>query len=165
MSYPARTDGPATSTFDPGQYPRTYRVSLKYRILMVFVGVVNMALGPICIVYFGNGQDASGLGERIGFTFLGVLFFALGLYVVTLVLKMNVILYADRIEWQGVRSTRSLTRDEIAGWRVERMAYYWTLVLLPRKPGMKNLRIMLMLKTDGAFDAWMASLQNRISCI
>jgi hypothetical protein len=41
-----------------------------------------------------------------------------------------------------------------------RMKYHWTLLFRPRTPELKNLRIILMLKTDEAFNAWIASLPN-----
>lgn len=159
-------DAPSVTTqsFDPSQYPRTYRVSTGNRIILVFVGVVNCVMGIVFgllgMNYFGAGEETSGPGERIGFAILGALFFCIGLYVVALTLKTKVILHPDRIEHYAVRTVRSLRREEIKGWRVVWWKYYSTLVLVPRKRELKGLRIILMLKKDEAFDAWMASLPN-----
>lgn len=149
-----------TQSFDPSQYPRTYRVSTRNRIFFIFVGAVNAVLGLLGMFCFVTGQETDGPGERIAFGILGALFFCLGLYVLAFTLKTKLILYPDRIEQQTVRTVWSLRREDIAGWRVVWMKYYSTLVLRPRRRELKRLRIMLILKEDEAFHAWVASLPN-----
>jgi hypothetical protein len=159
-------DAPSVTTqsFDPSQYPRTYRVSTRNRIFLVFVAVVNCVLGIVFgllgMNYLGAGEEANGPWERVPFGILGASLLLLGLYIVALTLKTKVILYPDRIEHYALRTVRSLRREEIKGWRVVWWKYHSTLVLVPRKRELKRLHIILMLKKDEAFDAWMASLPN-----
>jgi hypothetical protein len=127
---------------------------------MIFVGAVNSVLGLLGMIYLAIGQETNGPGERIAFAILSPLFFCLGLYLVAYTVKMKLILSPDRIEQHAVKTVRSLRREEIAGWRAVRMKYHWTLLFRPRTPELKNLRIILMLKTDEAFNAWIASLPN-----
>ena len=125
---------------------------------MIFTGAVNVALGCLAIFAFVTGREMDGPGERVGFGLLGALFLWAGLYVSALTLKTKVILYPDRIEHYAVKTVRSLRREEIMGWHVVWMKYFSTLVLKPQKREMKQLRIILMLKRDQAFDYWLTTL-------
>jgi len=159
MNYaPSAGESSSTCKFDPSWYPRTYRTSITNRLLCGLLGGTGTAAGLFVTVYFGTGHETNGLGERIGYAFLGAVIVAAGLYVIAYPLKIKVVLYADRVEVFGLGMARSMARDEIAEWRVVPLIYFWTLVLRPRRREMKKLSINLMLKRDAAFEAWFASL-------
>lgn len=140
--------------------PRTYRTSIGNRIFLTLVACGNAGGGLLGMIYFGMGHEMKGPGERLFFVFLSFLFVALGSYLLLYTFKSKIVLYADRIEWHGVKSQRSLRRDDIAGWRITRTQYVSTLELHSRSPGTKKLKVSLMLKRDDVFDGWFAGLAN-----
>ena len=159
------SDAQRASEFTPSEpdtslLPRTYQTSLGNRVFLTLVASANMAGGLLGMVYFGLGYEMKSPGERLSFVLLSFLFFVLGSYVLVYTFKSKIILYADRIEWHGVKSVRSLRRQEIAGWRIIATQYVKTLEVRPRSLGIKKLKLSLMLKRDELFEAWFASLPN-----
>lgn len=148
------------SQIDVSLLPRTYGTSIGNRIFLTLVASANAGAGLLGMIYFGMGHEMKGPGERLSFVLLSFLFVALGSYVLIYTFKSKIVLYADRIEWQGVKSARSLRREDIAGWRIIRTQYVSTLELRPRSPGTKKLKVGLMLKRDEVFDGWFAGLTN-----
>jgi len=145
---------------DASSLPRSYPTSTGNRIFLTFVAGANIVGGLLGMVYFGLGHEMKSPGERLFFVLLSFLFVVLGSYVLIYTYKSKIILYADRLEWHGVRSVRSLRRDDITAWRIIPTQYISTLEVRPRSPGIKKLKISLMLKRDDVFAAWFASLPN-----
>jgi len=112
------------------------------------------------MIYFGTGHETRGLQNQIVFSAIGLAFLALGLSVIAFTLKARLVLYADRLEMLSLVKTKSMTREQIAGWRVAPTNSYPILLLQPRSTEVKKLRIMLFFKTDDAFEGWFASLPN-----
>lgn len=160
MNDAGRTWEFSASKVDASMFPRAYRASTGNRIFLALVASANAVGGLLGMVYFGLGHELKSPGERLFLVLLSFLFVALGSYVLIYTFQSKVILHADRIEWHGVKSVRSLRRDDIAGWRIIRTQYVSTLELRPRSPGIKKLKITLMLKRDEVFEAWFASLPN-----
>lgn len=148
------------SQIDASLLPRTYGTSIGNRIFLTLVACANAGGGLLGMIYFGMGHEMKGPGERLFFVLLSFLFVALGSYVLIYTFKSKTVLYADRIEWLGVKSVRSLRRQDIAGWRIIPTQYVSTLEVRPRSPGTKKLKISLMLKRDAVFDGWFAGLAN-----
>jgi len=160
MSDALRASEFSASKPDASLLPRTYPTSTGNRIFLTLVACVNAAGGLLGMVYFGLGHEMKSPGQRLFFVLLSFVFVALGAYVLVYTFKSKIILYADRIEWQGIKSFRSLRRDDIAGWRIIRTQYMSTLEVRPRSLGMKKLKVGLMLERDEVFDAWLAGLPN-----
>lgn len=148
------------SQIDASLLPRTYGTSIGNRIFLTLVACANAGGGLLGMIYFGMGHEMKSPGERLSFVLLSFLFVALGSYVLIYTFKSKIILYPDRIEWHGVKSVRSLRRDDIAGWRIIPTQYVSTLEVRPRSPGVKKLKTSLMLKKDEIFEAWFAGLPN-----
>ena len=140
--------------------PRTYPTSTGNRIFLTLVASANMVGGFLGMVYFGLGHEMKSPGERLSFVLLSFLFVVLGSYVLVYTFKSRIVLYADRIEWHGVKSVRSLRRDEIAGWRIIPTQYISTLEVRSQILGAKKLKVSLMLNRDEVFDGWFAGLPN-----
>src|SRR5215472_13079849 len=145
---------------DASLLPRSYPTSTGNRIFLTLVASANAVGGLLGMAYFGLGHEMKSPGERLFFALLSFLFVALGSYVLLYTFKSKIILYADRIEWQGVKSVRSLRREDISGWRIMPTQYISTLEVRLRSPEMKKLKVSLMLTRDEVFKAWFAGLPN-----
>ena len=141
-----------TPQIDASLLPRTYRTSIGNRIFLPLVASANAVGGLLGMVYFGLGHEMKSPGERLFFVLVSFLFVVLGSYVLVYTFKSKIVLYADRIEWQGIKSARSLRREDIAGWRIIPTQYMSTLEVRPRSPGIKKLKVSLMLKRDEVFE-------------
>lgn len=148
------------SQIDASLLPRTYGTSIGNRIFLTLVACGNAGGGLLGMIYFGMGHEMKSPRERLFFVFLSFLFVALGSYLLLYTFKSKIVLYADRIEWHGVKSMSSMRRDDVAGWRIIRTQYVSILELHPRSPGTKKLKVSLMLKRDEVFDGWFAGLVN-----
>lgn len=87
-------------------------------------------------------------------------FAALGVLLVASILRSQVTLRADAIVVQGLFSSQTLSRDNIAGRRILPTQYIRTLVLVPRSRHQKKLKLALALRTDSAFEAWFAGIPD-----
>jgi hypothetical protein len=84
-------------------------------------------------------------------------FAALGGYLILWLLRSETVLYADRIDFKGVFSTKSFSRDELRGWRV-RPNSPPTLVL-ERKQG-RSFKTSLVFRVDDEFSDWFDSIPS-----
>lgn len=141
-------------------YPRTYRVSLGWKLFLVGFGIL-FGLGGIAGVILlpsphGRFGTATLLADAVCAGFAG-----LGVYFLLYAWKYRVVLTADGVELVGPFRSRRLSCEEIEGRRtVRNQNGPRTLVLVPRDTGVKKLKISLVLKTDAMFDAWIARLPD-----
>lgn len=148
-------------TFESSDYPRTYGVSLGWKLLLLGIGIL-FGLGGIAglvlpILYLPHDQS----GAIWPLSAFSAGFAAFGAYMVCSALMYRVILTADSVELREPFRSRRLSCTEIQGRRMFRTQQGpRTLVLVPKEGAGKNLKISLMLKTDRTFDAWTARLPD-----
>jgi len=100
------------------------------------------------------------LGQLVMMVLVSFFFAALGAFLIATTLRSQVTLRADAIVVQGLFSTRTLSRDSIAGRRILPTQYISTLLLVPRSSHEKKLKLALALKTDSAFRAWFEGIPD-----
>lgn len=139
-------------SFDPSLYPRTYSVSLKSQswIAVAFV----LAAGPTILLWrlhvlasSPKALVAALLAPLLGYSLLRAL-------------TLRVVLAAEAITVRDLFSTRSLLRQEIAGWSAGiggAGTGTAARTLVPKADGEKAILLPEM-RTDGAFVAWFAGL-------
>ncbi len=139
-------------TFDPSLYPRTYSVSLKSQswIAVAFVLAVGSTIGLSRLHALASQPKAliaALLAPVLGYSLLRAL-------------TLRVILAREAVTVRDVFSTRSLLRQEIAGWRAGiggAGTATTARTLVPKDDGKKAVLLPEM-RTDGAFFAWFAGL-------
>jgi hypothetical protein len=151
------TDGDTewVPAFDPTLYPRTYRVSLKWKLLLFAFGLPLAVGGFLAAGWFLLDNTLAGWAA----VFLAALCAALaglGGYGSLHALQYRVVLTADAIEVIGpLRRRRYLRREEIKGRQlISSPQGISTLVFVPGSERAKKLGIPLVLKTDEAFHRW-----------
>ena len=142
----------AEVSFDPSLYPRTYSVSLRSQswIAVAFVLTAGAAIGAWRLHVLASSPKV---------LFAALLAPVLG-YVLLRALTLRVILAPEAVTVRDVFSTRSLLRQEIAGWRAGiggSGAATTARTLVPKNDGEKAILLPEMRK-DGAFFAWFAGL-------
>jgi hypothetical protein len=138
----------AEVSFDPSLYPRTYSVSLKTQssIAVVFVLMAGAAIGTWRLHVLASSP-------KVLFAALIAPVFG---YLLLQALTLRVILAPEAVTVRDVFSTRSLLRQEIAGWRAGiggAGAPTSARTLVPKDDGKKAILIP-EIKTDPAFFAW-----------
>jgi hypothetical protein len=138
-------------------YPRTYPVSTGWRVFLIGISLLLGLPSLVGIVYLASGQVQ---GLKGGIYLLGGIcaaFAALSIYLILSTLRSKIVLFADRIEIHELTVTRSLRRDEIAGWR---MIGTPGLVLVRKKPKGGTVSTAWVYKSDPEFDNWFEGLDN-----
>jgi hypothetical protein len=151
---------PSAEVLDPSQYPRTYRVSAGSRVAYCLLGA-SLAVGGLAGVwYFGTGHEAKTALEAIMLAALCLAFVVLGAAIILYMLTSEVVLNADAIVSRDLLGVRKLQREDIAGRRSQRTRSNSTLVLVPRRPGMKTLKINELIQSDFLLKAWFDTLPD-----
>jgi hypothetical protein len=146
--------------FDPTLYPRTYRMSLGWRLLILTWGVLLTLGGLFGVAYFSLDGTLTGWAAVFLITLCAV-FACLGLYGVLHPLQYRVTLAADAVEAVEPFHRRRLSRSDIKGQRLLRPGKgFSVLALVPRDEHVKQLHISLVLKTDGAFALWFSEFPD-----
>ncbi len=140
------------ASFDPSLYPRTYSVSLKSEssIAVAFV----LASGSAILLWRLHALASSPKA------LLAALLAPVFGYSLLRLLMLRVILAPDAVTVRDIFSTRSLLRQEIAGWRAGiggAGTATTARTLVPKDDGKKAVLLPEM-RTDGAFFAWFAAL-------
>ena len=126
----------------------------------MILGVVMTLAALVGAFYSLKGSEVHDSAARILLGAVSFGFVALGSLVVWSVLTSRLTLYADAIESKDLFSVRRLRREEIVGRRILPTRYISTLVVVPRHPKRKSLKIAMILVTDEAFDEWFDSLPD-----
>lgn len=150
----------APPTLDVSLYPATYRVSTGYAGFFYFLGGIAIAAGSLGSWYFATGHEMTSARQAAIMAALCFLFVLLGIFLIASIFRSTVTLRADAIVVQGMFSSRTLLRSEIAGRRILPTQYVKTLVLIPHSAHQKKLKLALALRTDPAFDAWFADIPD-----
>jgi hypothetical protein len=146
--------------FDPSLYPQTYRTSLGTRISLTFVSLLCIVFGALGAFYFPHDPQIHSRAALILLVGFSVLFTLLGAYLIAEIFSMRLTLRSDAIEMKSLTSQRTLRREEIAGWRLQRTQYFNVIVLFPRDQAQKKLKLTMLFRTDSAFDVWFATLPD-----
>jgi len=151
---------PHSLHLDATSYPRTYRMRRGWRAFLVALGLVVASGGIAAVVYFAAGHEVHGPADQAVMVAIGVLFAALGLYLVVDALVSRVTLTLDEITVHDLMPTRRLRRDEIAGRRLLRAQSMNILVLEPRRPGTRRLKLPFIVEIDQVLAAWLDALPD-----
>ena len=135
-------------------------MSTGYAVFLCVLGGIALAAGCLGMWYFGTGHEMQNHGQLAMMVSISLGFAALGAFLIASVLRSQVTLRADAIVVQGLFSSRTLSRNSIAGRRVLPTQYIQTLVLVPRSEHEKKLKLALALRTDSAFVAWFAGIPD-----
>jgi hypothetical protein len=126
---------------------------------------VGIVLGPVLLFFIVISMQSGQIrGNFSAKAFLLLLVVVLSFaYVMLKTLTYRVILSSDAITVASLFGRRRLEREAIA-WRWHEggtpLVSSSFLVLVPKDRGAKWLKIRLPLKTDEAFDQWVATLPN-----
>jgi len=131
-----------------------------WRAFLVALGLVVASGGIAAVVYFAAGHEVHGPADQAVMVAIGVLFAALGLYLVVDALVSRVTLTLDEITVHDLMPTRRLRRDEIAGRRLLRAQSMNILVLEPRRPGTRRLKLPFIVEIDQVLAAWLDALPD-----
>jgi hypothetical protein len=153
-SVPADAVGPV-QPLSSGEYPRTYRRSPGTRAKGMIISFISIAFG------FSFVRSALAVPQvSVGLLVAGILLILAFVFGMLADAKYRVVLFPDRIEVQGLVSSRVLRRDEILGRRLVEVRGSQIIRLVPRG-GQRLLRVYpLILKTDSAFWEWMDTVPD-----
>jgi hypothetical protein len=154
------TTASAANLFDPSLYPRTYRVSMRNRVVYIFLGALVAAFGFAGAVYFGTGHETKSTGETAMLVAVCFAFVALGVVLILYMLTTKVVLAADAIELRDFLQSRKLRYEDIAGRRMIAAHSASTLVLLPKRAGAKRVKITQLIQMDSLSLAWLSTLPD-----
>jgi hypothetical protein len=146
--------------FNPALYPRTYKPSTGYLLLLLTVSALSATGGFSGILYFGAGHEMVSDRQKFIFVGLSALFLLLGIYLISAVLTSRLIFGPDFIEVKDFLSSKFLHRSDIAGFRILPTQYISTLVFQPKAAEQKKLKIPLYFRTDDAFRQWFIGIPN-----
>lgn len=151
---------PFGEVFDPSHYPRTYRVSTGSRVTYCLLGALMLVGGLVGVWYFGTGHETKTAIEAIALAAVCLAFVVLGAAIIIYMLTTKVVLTADAIVSRDFLGVRKLRREDIAGRRSQRTRTNSTLVLVPRRPGIKTLKLNELIQRDSLFNTWLDSLPD-----
>ena len=138
-----------------GSYPRLYRVNSATRRALIGFGIVLVSFGVLMSVLHIVGLMKTPLATG---DVLTVVFFAAFAVWISSSVSRRVILYENSIEVVGWFSKRKLTREEIRGYRIGRLAWqaggasYF--IVVPLDAHTRELKLPAFLNYDKPFYAW-----------
>src|SRR5665213_2426896 len=144
------------SKFPVEIFPRTYRSSGFWKVALYVCSTLVAAGAAAGIRYSFVGQFHD-LNGRMIMACVSFAFTALGGYVILWLIQSKTILYADRIEFKGVFSTKSFSHEDLRGWRV-RPNLPPTLVL--ERKGGSSFKTSLVFRVDDEFSDWFESIPS-----
>jgi hypothetical protein len=153
-------------SFEASVYPRTYAVSVAWKLFLVPFGFLLGAGGIGGLIFLSRIALLSRAGNKPiwSLLFLSVVamgFAAMGIYSALSALIYRVALTVDGVEVIEPFRRRQLSFGDIKGRRTLRSQQGpSTLVLVPKAESAKKIKISFVLKRDEAFDAWMARLPD-----
>lgn len=140
-------------------YPRTYRAARWVYLLTVPVGLAFCALG-VALAWLLGSQTQSP-GALAGVALLATAVAAFGALMMAATLRSRVVLSFDAVEVHGLIRVRRLARADIAGRRLLSLQYgQKMLVLCPKDPRVRALKIASSMRTDAVWDAWVGALPD-----
>jgi hypothetical protein len=147
--------------FNPAEYPRTYRFSPGWKVLMLGGGGLMGAGSLLGIWCFAAGKAT--LPTITAFWMMMGIWSCLallGFYSVIAAVRAKIVLTPTAIETCGAFWAKRMSRDDIAGYRTRNVQGYVALELQPKAVGGKLFKIPLYHRLDSMFDAWFAGIEN-----
>ncbi len=135
-------------------YPRTYRISLGWRVFDLIFEFWAISIGVSTL-----RSALAGPQVRVRLV-PGILFTIGGILAMVQNVKYRVVLSMDSIEVCNLVSTRVLRRDEILGRRLRQSGQGPPSMLLVPRGAQRPLGVQLVLKTDSAFWEWMNTVPD-----
>jgi len=145
---------------DPTLYPRTYTASAGNRIFLLSMSCIAAGAGLLGTWYFATGHEMKNPREPYVLSLISILFFLLGIYLALATIKSKIVLKTDAIELHEIFTNKQLLRSQLAGWRILPTQYVSTLVLVPRDPSARKIKIGLTIKMDDFFLDWLSAGPN-----
>jgi hypothetical protein len=139
-------------------FPRVYRASGGWLIFLTLCGLL-LAIGGTIGAWFAATAVLRNSQSRLWLVGLGLAFGALGVYLLLSTFRSRVVLFPDRIEIEELTRTAVMSREEIRGWRLL-AASPPGLVLVPRDPGRRSVKIAQVFRPDPEFSEWLFTLPN-----
>ncbi len=140
-------------------YPLVFRVSPDWKIALIALGLLVVALAVLGMAYFGHIHQIRGETGRSIFIGLDAGFFLLGVYCIAAALLTRITLYADALEYRQPLSSLRVARSEIAGYRFRTTGGVTYLELLLSHGGEIH-RVALLFEHDRPFAAWLEGLAD-----
>src|SRR5579863_10256737 len=101
--------------FDPGAYPRTYRLSMTGKWLVSILGLMIVSLDLAAAIYSSRADGVRAPAEAAVLFIVCGGFALAGIYLLAVAAFYHVVLHADSIQVFEVYRRRSLRRGEIEG--------------------------------------------------
>ena len=143
---------------DTPTFPRTYRMSLAWRVFSFVAGPLLFGFGCIGFIRVGSGPTVA---ADILLHLLAIIMAALGAYSVVSAIVSRVVLDQESYTIISPLGHRTIRRGEIRGRREIRnpQGPGW-LVFEMRSPKRRRVRIEQDFQSDPILDAWIASLPD-----
>ena len=142
-------------------YPVVYRPSIGWQVFIYLACGAALAGGAIGLWNLAHGN---GTGEANGDTFLRwmcIAFVVFGLFGMLYTALFKVVLEAESITLSTLFGSRTLRRNEIAGFRELAMQHGPPLLVFESKDRfLKPVKMSQVVQTDARFVQWMAGLTN-----
>jgi hypothetical protein len=136
-------------------YPRTYRASGFWKIVMLVCSVVAI-VGPTVAAWFTITEPAA-TRSTIAFAIsLSLLFIAMGIYCLLWVVKARLVLLTDSITVYGPIKTKALFLSKLRGWRFLPTSPL-TLVLESEEKRTRSTKVNLLFPLDEEFYEWLST--------
>ena len=146
--------GPA-APFDPGRYPRTYRLSVSVRWILAGLAIATAALGTYLVSPANSSRSRGGTVEWAG----AALLLVSAAWLLALGERTRLVLSADSLVSRGVLLSRQVSIAHILGRR--RTPNSRRGIRIIARPGHgRALQLSGDLKRDAHFDAWFARIPD-----
>lgn len=129
---------------------------------MFFLGLGGIAViaGGLGTWYFGTGHEVHTLRQGILLAGIPFAFLVMGVYLILVALRSKVVLCGDRIEIHELTPVRVVKRDELAGWRLNTQTAPPLIILIPKRPNARTIKLAKIFNVDPVFLDWMDSLKD-----
>ncbi len=128
-------------------------------LLAIPMGLASCGLGIALVFLLGAPPRSSGALWALGLLVTASV--AFGAWMVAATLRSKVVLTEDAVAVHGLLGVRRLARSDIAGRRLLSLQYgQKVLVLSPKDPRARALKISSTLRTDAVWDAWINTLPD-----
>lgn len=146
---------PHLAAFEPEKYPRTYQFGRVDRWFTVVIMAALAAFGACIAAYAPLAPTFTGVAGLL----LGLFFVGVALWTSAAAVRTRVVLSADRIDYRGPLSSRSVAGEDVRGWG--RAANGGRGIDIQLKPGRgRKIRLYDSVSRDALFDAWLARFPN-----
>lgn len=137
-------------------YPKTYRASRGWRIFLATLSLLAGILSFLGIIFFSVADFRDHFAVYLGGGICGLVTVS-QVYLFLTALRSKIVLYPDAMEIHEVARSRTVRRDDVAGWRFTGAS---TLVLKLKHPVGKTISVSWFYTVDSEFEEWFADLDN-----